>query len=214
MKACVILLCLVFLFAGALQAADSNLITVANKGRFVEVRASEVAPTTELVAQLDALYANTSRALGLFPKNIDLVVNIYKTDVQLEEAFNFTLPAGHKAFFNAKDNTIYISLPSMLDGVVAHEIGHVLVFQQTKGTATSEMQEFLAKYSEYYILKSTGQLKEKETRGCPDANLNTPAVKTQDGAAEFVASAASVPKPKNLSLFERLSRYITSMLKR
>jgi len=146
------LLCFALLGAATLLAADSNLITVANRGRFVEVRA-QMPPNSEFVMQLDALYSNTSRVLGFTPKNIGLIVEIYRTDSELEDFYGSTLPVGHKAFFSAKNNRIYVSLPSVLDGVLAHEIAHALIFKAIGAKGTIEMHEILAKYAEYKVTR-------------------------------------------------------------
>jgi hypothetical protein len=136
---------ILILFSAQNCFAEGQILCL-TKGRFLEARA-EMPPTKEFVAQLDTLYCLVAKELGLPEKNIGLIVNIYREKKEVPRIESFAI------YFRGDENAIYVSLEDLTDGRVAHEMAHALVFSSLQGRGTPQIQEILAKYVEYRIIK-------------------------------------------------------------
>ena len=146
MKRLVFIALVLILSSSVCFASD---IYFSTKGKYVEGRA--VKPVNkEFISQLDTLYEKTCDSLAVNKKPFGLKVVFYETDKELDNFYGSTLP--HKAFYQASENTIYASIQSMSDGMMAHEIAHALVYREVGNKANIKMQEVLAKYAEYVVL--------------------------------------------------------------
>lgn len=150
-KLVVFMVIIIFSFTTTSFTAEN--IFFSTSGKYIEVQAVAGAVNPDFVKKLEEIYIMVSDSLGLKTKNIGLVIITYKTDKEVEIAYNNNKQLPHKAFFVAKENTIYVSLESITDRIMAHEMAHALVFKELNGSGTLIMHEILAKYAEYYIQK-------------------------------------------------------------
>ncbi|MBI5048576.1 MAG: hypothetical protein HZB54_06490 [Deltaproteobacteria bacterium] len=103
--------------------------------------------------RVDAIVERVRRLLDMYPPNLHFKVYIYPTYRELGLKYLGTGNFGKSpiAFYNHKTAAIYISLPDITGGVLAHEIAHTVINFFFAVPPPTAMQEILAQYVDRHL---------------------------------------------------------------
>jgi len=119
----------------------------------------------EIIANLfDSLYLEVCDILDIHMYDFQGTIKIVPTKNDISEIiFGYIgkRPANMPSFYCFQDNMLYISGDSLNIGMLAHEMGHVIISRYFIVPPSEKVQEILCGYVEYSIMKKTGTLPTK-----------------------------------------------------
>jgi hypothetical protein len=113
-----------------------------------------------LAKSIDAIYLETSDILDIHSYNYHGRIKIVLGQKEVETAFKrvYGRDFPERSVYLLKDKTIYISGQDMTLGMLGHEIAHAIMNHYFVVPPSVKMQEILAGYVEYTLMKKTSSL--------------------------------------------------------
>lgn len=103
--------------------------------------------------RVDGMVDRVSQILDMHPPNLHFNIYIYPAYRELESKYLSMGNFGKSpiAFYSHKTKSIYVSLADIADGVLAHEIAHVVINFFFAAPPPARMQEILAQYVDRHL---------------------------------------------------------------
>lgn len=108
----------------------------------------------QLEAKLEAILKKVQFLLDTHPrKRIHFAIQIYPNQEELGQYYinQYGFGAPPLAFYDADEDTVYISLKDIDEKILAHEIAHMLIDQSFHVTLPTQVQEILAQYVDMHL---------------------------------------------------------------
>jgi len=89
----------------------------------------------------------------MHPSELSFSIYLYQTYKEVEAIYRAIGGRGKApiAFYSHRTKTIYVSLESITDRILAHEIAHVIINAYFGTPPPERMQEILAQYVDKYL---------------------------------------------------------------
>jgi len=103
--------------------------------------------------KLDAIFNRAEEILDMYPAKIHVAVNIYKTQEDLDKAYEgfFNEPNSAVSFYIYKTNTIYTIESQLNENILAHEMAHCIIDHYFVILPPRKIQEMLAVYVDVHL---------------------------------------------------------------
>src|SRR3989338_5126046 len=103
--------------------------------------------------KLDAIFNKAEEILDMYPAKIHVAVNIYKTQEELNNAYEefFNEPNKAVSFYIYKTNTIYTVESQLTENILAHEMAHCIIDHYFVILPPRKIQEMLAVYVDVHL---------------------------------------------------------------
>ena len=110
-------------------------------------------PNARIKEKVDALYSRVQEILGMRKKMDRVKINIYHDKKQLEEAFYnlYAEDATYRAWYIFEENTVYITVADLHEGMLAHEIAHSIIDHYLTVRPPPMSAEILARYVDSHL---------------------------------------------------------------
>ncbi|MBW2645149.1 MAG: hypothetical protein JRE23_03020 [Deltaproteobacteria bacterium] len=109
----------------------------------------------QLEAKIEMILARVQFLLDMNPKkNPHFTIQIYSTAEELRQYYSDQYGFGGDfpvAFYDADEDTIYISLKEINERIMAHEMAHMIIDQSFHVTLPIQVQEILAQYVDMHL---------------------------------------------------------------
>ncbi len=110
--------------------------------------------TEDIVAgKLDAIFNRAEEILDMYPARIHVTINIYKTQDELNKAYEefFNEPNKAVSFYIYKTNIIYTVESQLTENILAHEMAHCVIDHYFVILPPRKIQEMLAVYVDVHL---------------------------------------------------------------
>ena len=103
--------------------------------------------------RVDRIVERVKQILDMHPPNLHFKIYIYPAYKELELKYLSMGNFGKSpiAFYSHKNKAVYVSLSDITDGVLAHEIAHVVINFFFEVPQPARMQEILAQYVDRHL---------------------------------------------------------------
>ena len=91
--------------------------------------------------RIDRLVDRVQNILDMWPEHFQIAIFLHRGPLKVNET----------AFYEKATKTIHVSVDSVSDGVIAHEIAHASIAQYFSTPPPSKMQEILAQYVDKFL---------------------------------------------------------------
>ena len=110
-----------------------------------------------LTDKFDAIFNRVEDILDMYPSDIHVSINIYKTKDALDKAYEeiFNEPNKTISFYVYNTNTIYTTESVVNEGILAHEMAHCIIDHYFIILPPKRVQEMLAVYSDVHLKGGT-----------------------------------------------------------
>ncbi len=103
--------------------------------------------------RVDRLVNDVMKILGMRPAVLRFSIDVYRTRAEIDRAYTYLInnrqpPA---AYYDHASRTIAVSLDSVTDRVLAHEIAHAVICSYFAFPPPVKTQEILAQYVDRYL---------------------------------------------------------------
>ncbi|MBI5563234.1 MAG: hypothetical protein HY894_10360 [Deltaproteobacteria bacterium] len=108
----------------------------------------------ELIGErIDEIVGRVRTRLDMYPGGLSFSIRIFPTYVEIQAAYAAFggVQKPPIAFYSHKVKGIYVSLPDLTDGVLAHEIAHAVICFYFVTPPPGKMQEILAQYVDRHL---------------------------------------------------------------
>ncbi len=111
----------------------------------VKIAKSE-AEETKVAAKFDTLFQRAQEILDMYPPGIHTTVRIGKerSDIQGIHASRYGFGTEAIAFYDFDDNTVFVAVKDLSEGVLAHEMAHCIIDHYFKIRPPRKIEEMLA----------------------------------------------------------------------
>lgn len=112
-------------------------------------------PEGRLKKKVDALFKRVQEILGMYKRMERVKVNVYHDKKQLHKAYYkiFKRRCRLRAWYIFENNTIYITLEDMHEGMLAHEMAHSIIDHYLTVRPPTASAEILARYVDDHLFK-------------------------------------------------------------
>jgi hypothetical protein len=106
-----------------------------------------------LANEIDIITRKARKVLDMYPAQFHVDIKIYRSQEELRDVYEkiFEEKEDYIAFYIHKFKTIYISLDSISESVLAHEIGHSIVDSYFSVLPPPKIRELLACYADVHL---------------------------------------------------------------
>ncbi len=106
-----------------------------------------------LSEKFDVIFSRVEDILDMYPRDIHVAINIYKTREELDKAYEeiFNEPNKAISFYIYNTNTIYTTEDVINEEILAHEMAHCIIDHYFVILPPKKIQEMLAVYSDVHL---------------------------------------------------------------
>ena len=106
-----------------------------------------------LTDKFDAIFNRVEDILDMYPSDIQVSINIYKTKDALDKAYEeiFSEPNNVSSFYVYTTNTIYTLEDVINEKILAHEMAHCIIDHYFVILPSKKIQEMLAVYADVHL---------------------------------------------------------------
>lgn len=110
-------------------------------------------PAEKVARRLDILLRRAEDILGMYPRNLNIKIKIFKTQDELDDEHDkiFGKKERYKSFYVYKHDTIYTTERNMSDSIISHEMGHAIVDHYFVVRPPEKVREILASYVDVHL---------------------------------------------------------------
>lgn len=132
---------------------DINVKKIEERLRvYISTNTKKTAYEELLIEKLELLIKKVQDILEMYPLDMTLNINVYKTQEQLDEVY-FQITGKHKkncerAFYVFKNKTVYITEKKFTVEILAHEIAHSVTNHYFKKLIPIKIKELMSQYVE------------------------------------------------------------------
>ncbi len=121
------------------------------KGIFEKKKTDDL--TNIINQKVDAVYERVQEILDMKKLMEKVKVNIYQSKKQLHEAYQtiFKKPCRFRAWYTHEENTIYLNVDDVNEGMLAHEIAHSIIDHYLSVRPPKATAEILARYVDGHL---------------------------------------------------------------
>ena len=103
--------------------------------------------------KVDVLIERVETILEMYPKELKFKVVLLSSENEVQEIFRkkYGRTVDYIAFYSPRDKTIYLSVKDVELGVLAHELGHVIVDFYYGISTPEKIHEVLSQYVETHM---------------------------------------------------------------
>ncbi len=103
--------------------------------------------------KFDAIFNKAEEILDMYPARIHVAINIYKTQKELNKAYEefFNEPNKAVSFYIYKTNTIYTIESQLNENILSHEMAHCIIDHYFVILPPRKVQEMLAVYVDVHL---------------------------------------------------------------
>lgn len=105
--------------------------------------------------EVDALYRRVQKILDMQKKMNKVIIKIHRNSEEMKRAFRKTYGRGRRgvprAWFRYENNTIYINLDDLHEGMLAHEMAHSIIDNYLLVKPPRVTAEILARYVDRHL---------------------------------------------------------------
>ncbi|HMK50680.1 MAG TPA: hypothetical protein VK435_11555 [Thermodesulfovibrionales bacterium] len=114
---------------------------------------ASITAADEAANKLDVLIERVETVLEMYPKELRFNVILLSSESEVQDVFRrkYGRTVDYIAFYSPRDKTIYLSVRDVELGVLAHEIGHVVVDFYYGISTPTKIHEVLAQYVETHL---------------------------------------------------------------
>ena len=107
----------------------------------------------KVTQQVDLLFERVQEILDMRKKMDSVLINIYANREQLVDTFIsiYHKPCNIRAWYRYKDNTIYLSINDLHEGMLAHELAHSIIDHYLLIRPPMASAEILARYVDSHL---------------------------------------------------------------
>jgi hypothetical protein len=106
--------------------------------------------------EVDALYRRVQKILDMQKKMNKVNIKIHRNSEELKRAFRKTYGRGRRGvprtWFRYENNTIYVNLDDVHEGMLAHEMAHAIIDNYLLVKPPRATAEILARYVDRHLL--------------------------------------------------------------
>ena len=111
----------------------------------------------KITKKVDAIYERVQEILGIHKKMEKVSIKIYSDKKQLKTAYlkpkktalrNYQTPSNIRAWYIKKNNTIYLNINDLHEGMLAHEMAHSIIDHYFLIRPTKATAEILAQHAD------------------------------------------------------------------
>ncbi len=105
--------------------------------------------------KVDSIFERVQEILDMRNRLRKVTINIYKDRNQLKRVYsqNYNGPCRFRAWYWHKNNTIYININDVHEGILAHELAHAIVYNYLTVRPPRATAEILARYVDSHLKK-------------------------------------------------------------
>jgi hypothetical protein len=109
------------------------------------------------VKKTDAVFERVQNILGMQKKMDKVKIHIYKNNAQLQQAYRalYQETCTIRAWYRHKNNTIYMNVNDLHEGMLAHELAHAIVDHYLLVRPPRPTAEIIARYVDSHLKKKT-----------------------------------------------------------
>jgi len=110
-------------------------------------------PEKLLAYKFNLIFKKVQKILDMYPRRMHINVKIYQNSEELPEVYDGISESSKSAtsFYIHKQRTIYITVKSISEGVLSHEIAHSIIDHYFVILPPRKIQELLAMYVETHL---------------------------------------------------------------
>jgi hypothetical protein len=114
---------------------------------------TSITSADEAANKLDVLIERVETILEMYPRELKFNVVLLSSENEVQDVFRkrYGRNVDYIAFYSPRDKTIYLSVKDIELGVLAHEIGHVIVDFYYGISTPAKIHEVLAQYVETHL---------------------------------------------------------------
>jgi len=105
--------------------------------------------------EIDALYRRVQKILDMQKKMKKVAIRIHRNSEEIKRAYTDTYGRGRRgvprAWFRYKNNTIYVNLDDLDEGILAHEMAHAIIDNYLLVKPPRVTAEILARYVDRHL---------------------------------------------------------------
>ena len=107
----------------------------------------------EIKEKIDVIVERVEAILEMFPKDAAFTISLLPSDEEVQAVYKkkYRKDVDFIAFYSPRDKTIFVSVPDMNLGVLAHEIAHAVIDLYYGRATPSKIHEVLAQYVESHL---------------------------------------------------------------
>ncbi|MBU0483657.1 MAG: hypothetical protein KKB30_03990 [Proteobacteria bacterium] len=107
----------------------------------------------EVAAKIDIIIEQVQIVLEMFPEKLRFEIMLYSTAAEAQEALfkRYRKKVNYISFYSRRENILYLSAQHGKLGVVAHELGHVVIEHYFNRSPPVKIHELMAQYAERHI---------------------------------------------------------------
>jgi hypothetical protein len=109
--------------------------------------------TEEIGNKMDVIVERVEAILEMFPRELKFTIVLLSTDEEVQKVYRekYGRRVDYIAFYSPRDKTVYISVNDIRLGVLAHELGHVIIDRYYGIPTPVNIHEILAQYVESHL---------------------------------------------------------------
>jgi len=110
-------------------------------------------PAEELMEKVDAIFERVQQILDMRKAMEKVVINVYHNSSQLRAAFFqiYRQPCRIRAWYRYWNNTIYLNVRDLHEGMLAHEMAHAIIDHYMVVRPPRATAEILARYVDQHL---------------------------------------------------------------
>ena len=109
--------------------------------------------TDQIIKKVDALFERVQEVLGMYKKMKKVFIYIYPNKRQLHDAYFkiFNRESNLRAWYLFENNTIYLNVKDLHEGILVHEIAHSIIDNYLTVRPPTATAEILARYVDKHL---------------------------------------------------------------
>jgi hypothetical protein len=114
---------------------------------------TSITAADEAANKVDVLIERVETILEMYPRELKFNVVLLSSENEVQDVFRkkYGRNVDYIAFYSPRDKTIYLSVKDIELGVLAHELGHVIVDFYYGISTPTKIHEVLAQYVETHL---------------------------------------------------------------
>lgn len=108
----------------------------------------------EVRNKIDVIVERVMVVLEMRPRQVKFRIVLLPSDTEIQQLYKakYNKQVDYIAFYSPKEKTVYISVNDMRTGVLAHELGHMVIDFYYGVAIPVNTQEFLAQFVETHLM--------------------------------------------------------------
>jgi hypothetical protein len=114
----------------------------------------DVQDTGAVVAKkVDTVFEKAQEILGMRRKMKKVTIHVYQNKNQLKRAYEsiYRRPCHIRAWYRFRNNTVYVNLADLHEGMLAHELAHAIIDNYLEVRPPRATAEILARYVDSHL---------------------------------------------------------------